>query len=110
MKRLAYISILILLASCTTNDNDPGENNAGDITDYKYITITNGDSTDNLYLAGMIGLSPGKTSDQIKLYTDKKDILYKWSGKDYSKIIWDTLHIDLSNTEKFKGKNFILKK
>ena len=110
MKKILYLLTLAIFISCSSDNDDPISNIAGDQPVYKYITITNGDVSANLYLAGMVGMSPGQISDTIKIYTEKKDILYQWSGKDYTKIIWDTLHVDLSKIDKYKGVNIILKK
>jgi len=112
MKKILFIIFIAFFSACSSNDyNEISDMQSGsDKTAYKYITIKNGDGIANLYLAGMIGMAPGQISDTIKIYTETKDILYQWSGKDYSKIIWDTLHVDLSKIDKYKGVNIILKK
>jgi hypothetical protein len=109
MKRLFYIIFLLLITACSDSSYNNTDSLINDEQAYKFVTITNGANKANLYLAGMIGISPGQTSDTIKIYNNKKDLLYKWSNKDYSKTIWDTLHINLSNLSKYKGENIILK-
>lgn len=88
MKKILFLIFIAFFSACSSED----------------------DGISDLYLAGMIGMAPGQISDTIKIYTETKDILYQWSGKDYSKILWDTLHIDLSKIDKYKGVNIILKK
>lgn len=111
MKKIIFLIFIAFFSACSSEDDGISDMQSGnDKTAYKYITIKNGDGTSNLYLAGMIGMAPGQISDTIKIYTETKNILYQWSGKDYSKILWDTLHIDLSKIDKYKGVNIILKK
>lgn len=111
MKYLILLAALIIMFSCSSDDPAlmMGSDETKDSPGVKYLTITNGDNQAHLYMAGMIGLAPSEISKSIEIRTDTFTLLHQWSNKDYTKTVWDTIHISFIGIPENQIKNVILR-
>lgn len=111
MKYLIFLAATMVMLSCSSEDPALvlGSDENKDSPGVKYLTITNGDDQAHLYMAGLIGLAPSEISKSIEIRTDTFRLLHQWSNKDYTKTVWDTVHISFIDIPANQTKNVILR-
>lgn len=94
MKRLFIIGCLaVLLAACSTTNDEPDMPPTTDEPVERYFTITNGDSEHTLIYMGGLSLAPTEVSQPITLLGDSSKYDYYWVVGE--RWVSDTLRVNM---------------